>query len=73
MKGDIIHTLNIVEEYNDIYIEVLNCVEWKLEMTINAKKIISILSVPLENTESKNMKSGALIKEIYDDIIDLID
>jgi len=42
-------------------------------MTIDAKKIISTLSVPLENTEwkvMKNMKWGALIKEIYDDIID---
>jgi len=63
-----IYILNVVEEYNDIYIEIINYVEWKLEITINARKIISTLSVPLENTEwkvMKNMKWGTLIKKTY--------
>jgi len=41
-------------------------------MTIDAKKIIPKLSVPLEDTEwekLKNMKLRALIREIYGDII----
>jgi len=45
-----------------LYIEVLNCVEWELEMTIDAKKIISTLSVPLENTEWKALKNINHIK-----------
>jgi len=43
------YILNIVKECGDIYIEELDCVEWKFKMTIDAKKIISTLSMPLEN------------------------
>jgi len=42
-------------------------------MTIDAKKIIPKLSVPLEDTEWKKLKNvnwGTLIKETYGDIID---
>jgi len=52
-RGQNTYILNVVEKYNDIYIEVINCVEWKLEVTINARKIISTLGVPLENTDGK--------------------
>jgi len=44
-------------------------------MTIDAKKIIPKLSVPLEDEEwekLKNMKLGALIRETYGDIIILV-
>jgi len=42
---------NIVKECEDIYIEVRSCSDGKLQMTIDAKKIIPKLSVPLEDEE----------------------
>jgi len=47
--------MNNIIEYNiqyDIYIEVTDWTEGELQMTIDAKKIISKLSVTLENVES---------------------
>jgi len=43
-------------------------------MTIDAKKIIPKLSVPLEDEweKLKNKKLGALILETYDNIIDAV-
>jgi len=67
---------NVVKEYENIYIEVRSCLDKKLQMTIDAKKIIPKLRVPLEDEEwekLKNMKLGALIRETYDDIIILVD
>jgi len=49
----ICHTykLNVVKEYEDIYIEVRSCLDGEFQMTIDAKKIIPKLSVPLEDEE----------------------
>jgi len=63
---------NVVKEYEDIYIEVRSCLDGEIQMTIDTKKIIPKLRVPLEDEEwkkLKNMKLGALIRETYDDII----
>jgi len=63
---------NVVKECKNIYIEVSNCLDKELRMTIDAKKIIPKLSVPLEDTKwekLKNMKWGTLIRETYGDII----
>jgi len=69
------YMFNIVKECEDIYIEIKSCLDGKLQMTIDAKKIIPKLTVPLEDIRKKlkNMNWGALIKEIYGDIIDLVD
>jgi len=66
---------NVVEECEDIYIEIRNYLDMELQMTIDAKKIISKLSVPLEDKEwkkLKNMNWGLLIRETYGDIIGLV-
>jgi len=47
-----------------------------LQMTIDARKIISKLSMPLEDKELKKLKNmnwGLLIRETYGDIISLVD
>jgi len=46
-----IYMFNIVKKYKDIYIEIRSCLDGKLQMTIDAKKIIPKLSVPLEDEE----------------------
>jgi len=60
-----LYMFNIVEEYDNIYIEVRNCLDGELKMTIDAKKIIPKLSVPLEEWEKfKKIRNwGALIRE----------
>jgi len=65
--------------YNkDIYIEMRDWTETdNLRMTIDARKIISNLDIPLENAEwetLQNVKWGPLINETYDDqlVISLI-
>jgi len=68
------YMFNIVKEYEDIYIEVRNCLDGKFYMTIDVKKIIPKLNVPLEDDEwekLKNEKLGALIRETYN-IIDSV-
>jgi len=71
-----LYTLNVVKLTNDIYIEMKDLTEIdNLRMTIDVKKIILKLSVPLENEEwetLQNVKWGPLINETYDDIIDSI-
>jgi len=71
-----LYTLNVVKLTNHIYIEMRDLTEIdNLRMTIDVKKIISKLSVPLENEEWKtlqNVKWGPLINETYDDIIDSV-
>jgi len=47
---DMMYMFNIVKEYDD-YIEVRSCLDEELKMTIDAKKIISKLSVSLEEWE----------------------
>jgi len=44
-----IYSLNVIKLSNDIYIEVTDWTEGELHMTIHAKKIISKLSISLEN------------------------
>jgi len=72
-----IYILNVVKLINDIYIEIRDLTEIdNLRMTIDARKIISNLDIPLENEEwetLQNMKWGPLINKTYDDIIDLVD
>jgi len=66
------YMFNVIKEYEGICIEVRSCLDEELQMTIDAKKIISKLRMPLEDEEwenLKNMKLGALIRETYDDII----
>jgi len=66
------YMFNVVKECEDIYIEVRSCLDGELQITIDAKKIIPKLSVPLENKEwekLKNMKWGTLIRETYGNII----
>jgi len=60
---DMMYMFNTVKEYDDIYIEVRSCLDGKLKMTIDAKKIIPKLSVPLEEWEKflKIRNWGALI------------
>jgi len=53
---DMIYMFNIVKEYDDIYIEVRSCLDGELKMTIDAKKIIPKLSVPLEEWEKFKKK-----------------
>jgi len=48
------YTFNIVKEYEDIYIEVRSYLNGELQMTIDAKKIIPKLRMPLEDKEWKN-------------------
>jgi len=60
------YMFNVVEECEDICIEVRSCLDGELQMTIDAKKIIPKLSVPLEWKKIKNMNWGALIRETYD-------
>jgi len=71
-----LYTLSVVKLTNDIYIEMRDLTEIdNLRMTIDVKKIISKLSVPLENEEwetLQNVKWGPLIYETYDDIIDSV-
>jgi len=71
-----LYILNVVKLTNDIYIEMRNLTEIdNLRMTIDVKKIIPKLSVPLENEEweiLQNMKWGPLINETYDNIIDSV-
>jgi len=42
---------NVVKKYEDICIEIRSCLDGELQMTIDAKKIIPKLSVPLEDEE----------------------
>jgi len=71
-----LYTLNVVKERGDIYVEMRDLTDLdNLRMTIDVKKIIPKLSVPLENEEYEtleNVKWGPLIKEAYDDIIDSV-
>jgi len=68
------YMFNIVKECEDIYIEIRSYLDWELQMTIDAKKIIPKLSVPLEDKKLKKLKKywGALIRETFDDIIYLV-
>jgi len=50
------YKFNVVKEYEDIYIEVRSCLDGELDMTIDAKKIIPKLSVPLEDEEWEKLK-----------------
>jgi len=45
------YMFNIVEECEDIYIEIRSYLDREFQMTIDAKKIISKLSVPLKDKE----------------------
>jgi len=45
------YKFNVVKEYEDIYIEVRSSLDGELQMTIDAKKIILILGVPLKDDE----------------------
>jgi len=66
---------NAAEKCEDINIEIRNYLDWEFQMTIDAKKIIPKLSVPLEDKEwkkLKNMNWGALIRETYGDIINSV-
>jgi len=51
-----IYMFNIVKECEDIYIEVRSYLDGELHMTIDAKKIISKLSVALEDEEWEKLK-----------------
>jgi len=66
-----IYVFNIVKEYDDIYIEVKKYLYGEVRMTIDAKKIIPKLSVPLEDEEKlKEIRNWeALIRETYGSII----
>jgi len=68
---NMIYVFNIVKEYDDIYIEVKKYLYGEVCMTIDTKKIIPKLSVPLEEWEKlKEIRNwGALIREIYGSII----
>jgi len=64
----IIYIVHICSEYENIYIEVRSCFDGELQMTIDAKKIIPKLSVPLEDEEWEKLekkKLGALIRETW--------
>jgi len=50
------YMFNVVKECEDIYIEVRSCLDRELRMTIDAKKIIPKLSVPLEDKEWGKIK-----------------
>jgi len=66
---------NVVKEYDDIYIEVRSCLDGELKMTIDAKKIIHLLSVPLEDEEWEKLREkrlGPLIGRYYWDIFDSV-
>jgi len=71
-----IYIFDIIKLSKDIYIEIRDWAERdNLQITIDAKRIISNLDMPLENVKWKalqNVKGGALINEIYDNIIDSV-
>jgi len=52
----VIHKFNVVKEYDDIYIEIRSWLDGELKMTIDARKIIPKLSVPLEDEECEKLK-----------------
>jgi len=54
------YKFNIVKEYEDIYIEVRSCLDGELYMTIDAKKIIPRLSLPLEDEEWEKFKKKGI-------------
>jgi len=68
------YKFKVVKEYDDIYIEIRSCLDGEVYMTIDAKKIIPILSVPLEEWEKfkKEKKLGPLITQAYACIIDSV-
>jgi len=71
-----IYIFNVIKLSNDIYIEMRDWIEGDLQMTIDAKKIISNLDLPLENVEWEALQNviwGPLIKETYDHIIESVD
>jgi len=51
-----IYIFNVVKEYDDIYIEIRKNLDGELHMIIDAKKIISKLSVSLEDEEWEKLK-----------------
>jgi len=68
------YKFKVVKEYDDIYIEVRSCLDGEIGMTIDAKKIISRLSVSLEELEKFKKKKilGPLIIRTYISIFDSI-
>jgi len=67
-----LYTLNVVKEYDDIYIEMRDLTDIdNFRMTIDVKKIIpKVPNVENEEWETlQNVKWGPLINETYDDII----
>jgi len=69
------YILNVIKLSKDIYIGVRDWTERDLQMTIDARKIISNLDMPLENVEweaLQDIKWETLINETYDDIIDSV-
>jgi len=58
------YKFKVVKEYDDIYIEVRSCLDGEVCMTIDAKKIIQILNVPLEEW-GKKKKLEPLIRWVY--------
>jgi len=68
------YKFKIVKEYADIYIEVRS-LDGEVCMTIDAKKVMSRLSISLEELKKlkKEKKLGPLIRETYGNIIDSVD
>jgi len=54
---DLTYMINVVKECEDIYFEVRSCLNGELQMTIDAKKIIPKLSVPLKDKKLKKLKN----------------
>jgi len=63
------YKFNVIKEYDDIYIEVRSCLDGKLKMTIDAKKIIYKVPLDEEWEKLKEKKLGSLISVAYWDII----
>jgi len=68
------YKFEVVKEYDDIYIKIRSCLDGEVCITIDAKKIIPKLNVPLEDEweKLKNKKLGTLILETYVNIIDSV-